>query len=130
MVRKKTKVSADLKQNRLHVTLIGVLSKKAMEEIFTEIRFCVADLKPGFAVINDLTQCRIAHLRGVGTFAKIREYLCAKDVGTVVRIVRKKQLVFKQITRVMDSGSLYRSIYAETLEEAQQMLAEADQIEQ
>ncbi len=130
MAKKKTTVSANLKQNLLHITLIGAISKKEMEEIFTEIRFCVADLKPGFSVINDLTQCKIAYLRGLGTFEKIREYIGAKEVGTVVRIVRKKQLIFKQLSRVMDRKSQYQSLYAASVEEAQGLLAELGQPKQ
>lgn len=102
MKRKQSKVTADLKKNRLIITLVGVISVEGLQEVYTEIRFCVADLKPGFCVINDMTQCRVGQLAALGTFGKVREYLNSHDVGTVIRVVKKKQIVFNQISRVID----------------------------
>jgi hypothetical protein len=124
ILMKSSKVSADLKKNRLSIILIGVLSTKGMEGIYTEIRFCVADLKPGFEVMTDLTQCKIAHLGGLGTFGKIKEFLSAKEVGPVIRIVKKNQLVFNQISRVADMTSKYRPHYVSTLAEAEKLFAQ------
>jgi hypothetical protein len=124
ILMKSSKVSADLRQNRLTITLSGVLSTKGMEGIYTEIRFCVADLKPGFEVLTDLTQCKIAHLGGLGTFGKIKEFLSAKEVGPVIRIVKKNQLVFNQISRVADMTSKYRPHYVNSLDEAENLFAQ------
>ena len=93
-----------------------------MQEIFTEIRFCVADLKPGFSVINDMTQCKVGHLSELGTFSKAGDYLHSKEVGTVIRVVKKNQLVFNQISRVIDKKNFYPLIYVSTIEEAQEKL--------
>lgn len=123
----KSKVTADLKKNRLHVTLVGMLTKKNIESLYTEVRFCVADLKPGFTVINDLTQCRVGSLGGLKTYEKVREFLCSKSVGTVVRVVRKSQVVFKQVSRIIDKSERYRPLYATTLEEAEEKLNELEQ---
>ena len=125
MVQQKTvKVKADLKRNRLQVTLSGSISKKEMENLYTEIRFGVADLKPGFSVITDLRQCRIGHLSGVAIFMKINEYLSSKQVGAVIRILKKKNLLFKQLSRLAARNAPYEVIYVSSEEEAEAKLAE------
>lgn len=122
-MRTKSKISADLKQNLLRIILVGSLTKADLQEIYTEIRFCVADLKPGFNVVNDFTQCKIGHLAGLGTFKRIREHLVNNGVGTVIRVAEKRQLVFHQISKIVDRISTYEIIYATTPEEAEKTLA-------
>lgn len=120
----KSKATADLRTNRLLITLVGVVSKADVDRLYTEIRFCVADLQPGFAVINDLSACRFGSLAGLGTFGKIREYLCTREVGPILRVVRKNQLVFSQLSRIIDRNQRYRPIYVTSLDEADAKLTE------
>ena len=47
-VKSKTKAVANIKKNRLHVAMSGNIDTKALEKLYTEIRFCVADLKGKF----------------------------------------------------------------------------------
>lgn len=121
----KSKVRADLKRNRLELILTGSLTLAHLQEIYTDIRFCVADLKPGFHVITDLRQCKIGHLAGLGTFTRIREYLAQNRVGTVVRIAHKNQLIFHQISKIICKKSNYPIIYVASPEEADAALEEA-----
>ena len=51
----KAKVKTDIKKNRIYITLPSTIVKKDLEKIYSDIRFGVADLKPGFDVITDLT---------------------------------------------------------------------------
>ena len=122
-MKAKSKVSADLKQNLLQIILVGSLTKGDLQAIYTDIRFCVADLKPGFNVVNDFSQCKVGHLSGLGTFKRIREYLVNSGVGTVIRVAEKRQLVFHQISKIVDRSSTYKIIYVATSEEAQRTLA-------
>lgn len=102
--KRNSKVRADVKSNRLYITLSDAIQKKEMESIYTDIRFCVADLRPGFQVITDLTQARIGHLIGMTTFIKIMEYLAANKVGRIVRVVGKAKLVLQQMSRITALG--------------------------
>jgi hypothetical protein len=68
--RKSPRVTVDLKKNRLYITIAGRLNKKDLDGLYTDIRFGVADLQPGFTVINDLTKCTLAALSGLPTFKK------------------------------------------------------------
>jgi len=45
------------------------------------------------------------------------------EVGTIIRVVRKYLLAFRQITRVIERNETYRPIWVTTLEEAEERLA-------
>lgn len=115
-------ISANIKRNRLDITLRGAISKKEAERIYTDIRFCISDLKPGFAVITDLTGAHLGHLSAIGTFQKITKFLVEKQVGPVIRIVGKANIIFRQIAR-LSSETSYQPQYTKTREEAELLLA-------
>ena len=119
-----SKVSADVKSNRLIIRLHGSVQKRDIERIYTDIRFCVADLTPGFAVITDLTEARIGHLAGIDTFIKITRYLAEKKVGPVVRVVGQAKVIFTQIAKLSQQISGYQAMYAKDMEEAEVILAD------
>lgn len=116
-------VSANIKRNRLDITLRGAISKKEAERIYTDIRFCTSDLEPGFAVITDLTEASLGHLAAIGTFRKITKYLAEKQVGPVIRVVGQASIIFRQIAKLSSEAS-YKPKYTKTREEAEQLLAE------
>jgi hypothetical protein len=120
--KRRSTVSANIKKQRVYITLHGIIPKKEAERLYTDIRFCVSDLEPGFSVVTDLTRCRIGHLSAVGTFTKIMEFLLAKQVGQIVRIVGQAKVVYLQMLRLMDKKRGYEPKYVETLEEAEAFL--------
>lgn len=125
MVHKPTyKISSDLSKNRLLIELAGTIRKKELSAIYTDIRFSVADLQPGFDVITDLRACRLGYLSGVPDFKKIMQYLVGKEVGTTVRVVGKASLILKQVSRITKGIPGYKPVYVSTLEEAEKRLAE------
>ena len=121
--QKSSSAVADIAKNRLHITIKGRLSKKILDNLYTDIRFCVADLRPGFDVIVDLTECPLAALSGIPTFKKITNHLVANRVGKVIRIIDKDNVVFKQILNLTSRMQGYHVDYVATLEEAEAELA-------
>ncbi len=120
--KQRSKVTADIKRNRLYITLSCDPSKKVLEKVYTDVRFCVADLKPGFDVITDLSQCTLGHLNGIPTLRKIMSYLALNQPGEIVRITGKMSLIFKQLIRFTTRFQGYKPIYVTTLEEAEDKL--------
>ena len=116
------KVKADISKNRLYFTIAGQAVKKEMDKLYTDVRFCVADLKPGFDVISDLSECNIGYLSSVPTFRKIMNFLITKEVGEVVRIINGKSLILKQVLNLSSRICGYKPIYVSTLEEAEEKL--------
>ena len=125
--RQKSEVHADIGKNRLYITLKGTITKKETEQIYTDIRFSVADLKPGFNVITDTSDGRLGYLNGIPVFKKIAAYLLANDVGGVVRITNDKSLISKQLRKIGERLSEYKSIHVASVEEAEAVLLEMEQ---
>jgi hypothetical protein len=117
-------VTADVKRNRLMIRLRGTVSRKSVERIYTDVRFCVADLAPGFAVITDLSEASIGHLSGIDIFIKITKYLTEKKVGPVIRVVGQAKLIFTQLAKLSQHIGGYQPMYAKTMEEAEVILTD------
>jgi len=117
------KVVANIAKNRLHITIAGKLSKKHLDELYTEIRFSVADLRPDFDVITDLSNCTIAALSGIPTFRKIRNYLITNKIGRVVRIIDEKRIIFKQLINFTAKLQGYKADHFYSLAEAETALS-------
>lgn len=124
-VSETSQVYSDIGQNRLYIILRGTISKAEITTIYTDIRFNVADLQPGFSVITEMSSARIGQLAGVPTFKKIADFLTASEVGTIVRVTGKPNLITKQLRRLTERIQGYTPIYVQTLEEAEQVLAES-----
>jgi hypothetical protein len=121
-------VVVDTEKNRLFITLIGSVSKEEVERVYTAVTVCVLELKPGFSVVTDLTQCKLGHLSGISTFKKIMEFLLQSKVGKVVRVVGKAKIIFNQISRITENFQGYQAIYVSTLQEAEEKLSESQQV--
>lgn len=118
----KATVKADIKKNRLYFAIEGRLTKKSLDSLYTDVRFCVADLQPGFDVITDLTKCTLTSLSGLPTFIKISNYLITNEVGYVVRVVKDGNLVFKQMLNFAEKFQGYHTITVPSIEEAEKTL--------
>lgn len=125
MVKKlKSKVTADLKKNRLYITVSSTATQTELKKVYTDVRFCVADLKPGFDVISDISGCTLGHLSGINIFKKIMEYLIVNKVGRVVRVVVGTNIILKQLLAAAAIFQSYKPIYVASLQEAEELLLE------
>lgn len=120
--QRRSGVFTDIKKNRLYITITGHLTKVQLERFYTDVRFGVADLKPGFDVVNDLSGCTLAALSGLPIFNKITNYLITNKVSRVVRVVNNNKVVFRQILNVGSRMQGYKAIYVESVEEADREL--------
>jgi hypothetical protein len=120
-------VKVDIKKNRLFLKFSGSVSKKELDKIYTDVRFAVADLLPGFSVINDLSECTLCHISGIATYKKISNYLIKNGVRDVIRIINKDSLVLKQFLQFAARFAEYIPVYVSTIEEAEAQLDKADE---
>ena len=122
MANSKAKATANIKKNRIYITIAGNADSKALEQLYTDIRFCVADLKPGFEVVSDISQCNLIYLGGFPIYKKIIDYLIAHNVGEIIRIIKNDNISFKQIVNFSEKIHCYRTIYADNKEQAEAKL--------
>jgi hypothetical protein len=124
-VEKRLKVNADIKKNRLYFTIAGSVGKADLDRLYTEVRFCVADLKPGFDVITDLTSCGLGHLSSLPTFRKITHYLASKGVRDVVCIMNPGTVILHQIINFASRAASYKSFWVSSRQEAEDFLEQS-----
>jgi hypothetical protein len=122
---KKLKATASIAQNRLYITIAGKLTKKNIDKLYTDIRFCVADLTPGFDVVNDISECTLAALSGIPTFKKITNHLITSRVGKIIRVIDEQKTVVKQVINFASKVQGYSVIYVSSLEEAENKLVQS-----
>ncbi|MBN2429266.1 MAG: PilZ domain-containing protein [Deltaproteobacteria bacterium] len=116
------KISADVRRNRLNLVASGKISKSDLDRMYTDIRFCVADLTPGYFVVSDYTGCKYIELSSIPAFRKIMNYLISSGVGEIVRVMHGNGLIFRQIINLASRLQGYKPIYVATHEEAEQKI--------
>lgn len=116
------KVRVDIPRNRLYCVIAGKITGKDIDEFYTDIRFGVADLKTGFDVVTDLTQCQLSHLAAIPTFRKIMHYIADKGVCEIVRVVNRDSMVFRQAMNITAHFQGYKPVYVDTMAAADEML--------
>jgi len=121
---KKYKVTADLKRNRLIITVPTTATQDDVQKIYTDIRFCVVDLKPSFDIITDYSHCVFAHLSAIPTMRQIMDYLVSKQPGNVIRVMGETGLLSTQLLRFADRFQSYTPVYVRTHEEAEAPLTD------
>jgi hypothetical protein len=119
------KVKVDLARNRLYLEISGGLSKRELEKLYTEVRFCVADLQPGFNVIADYSESNLIQLTGISIYRRLMNYLIRSGVAEVARVVDGKSLLFKQVQNLSSRICGYKPFYAQSREEAERILDES-----
>lgn len=124
---KKLKATANIAKNRLYITIAGKLTKENLDKLYTDIRFCVADLTSGFDVVNDISECTLAALSGIPTFKKITNHLITSRVGKIIRVIDEQKTVVRQVINFASKVQGYSVIYVSSLEEAENKLVESQQ---
>lgn len=127
MSKKACKTSVNIKKNRLTISVAGKVNKRSIDSLYTEIRFCVADLKPGFDVITDLSACNLADVSGFPTFRKITNHLISSKVSRVVRVIDESKIINKQLFNVTARSQSYKAHLFSNLEAAEEYLSDSDE---
>ncbi len=120
------KVRVDRAKNRIYINIGGNVSKAELNKLYTDVRFSVGDMQPGFGVITDLSNSTLAHLDGIATYKKIMRYIVTNGVGQIVRVIDKDSTLYKQIHNLSTSICSYIPNYVSTLEEAELQLDKKD----
>jgi len=111
-----------MKRNRLYLTIAGNIDSSHLERLYTDIRFCVADLKKGFDVISNVSQCNMLYISSFSVYKKIMDFLIANKVGEVVRITRNGNISYKQLLNFSEKIQCYKHIDANSEIEADEKL--------
>ncbi|MBM9515108.1 PilZ domain-containing protein [Desulfogranum marinum] len=122
-IMSKIRARADIDKNRLHLNFNGIVTKKKMEELYTDLRFCVPDLSPGFDLVSDYSECKLLQLHSIPTLKKIIGYLIENGLSETVRIIKKDHISYNQILNLNVRVQGYIPIYASSQDEADNKLS-------
>jgi len=119
------KADVDFAKNRLLINWVGVATPKKMEKLYSDVRFCVADLTPGFDAVSDYSHCELLHLDSIPALKKIMSYLIENGVGEIVRVLPKSKISHKQILNLATRVQSYKPFYVSNIAEAEERLEQA-----
>ena len=112
------KAAIDIEKNRLIITMAGHVDEKSITKLCVDVRSCVAELKRGFEVINDLSQCSFMHLAGLTIYKKMIDHIILNRAGEMIRIIDDYNISSKQVKRLSEKINCYKPIYAKNYKES------------
>lgn len=121
----KSAVNVDLKKNWLILTFEGVVTKRDIERIYTDVRFGVSDLKPHYNVIADFSGCLFMYLNCLKTFKKLFHYMLTSNSGEIIRVLHPKRIIARQIINYTLHRPGYKPTYVATRNEAEKKITSA-----
>jgi PilZ domain len=95
------------------------------DALYTDIRFCVVDLAPGFDVVSDYSECNVLHHDYIPVLKEIMSYLMEYGLGETVRLIKNEQISYKQILNLGVRIEGYNPIYVSNLNEVDSKLEAA-----
>ena len=113
---------ANIAKNRLYLDFRGVVTKKKLETLYTDIRFTVADLSPGFDLISDYSECKLLQLDCLPVLKKIIGYLIENGLSEIVRIITDDHVSYKQVLNLNVRIQGYKPIYVASQDEVEEKL--------
>lgn len=116
------KIRADVGLNRLYVTLSGFLSAEETVDIKQDIIVEVSKLSPGFDVINDISLFRLGLDETASVLNEIVDFLIAKKVNRVVRVVGASRAGMIQFATATKKHESYSPVFVPTMAEAEEYL--------
>ena len=117
------KVKIDIQDNRLYLTLSGVISIPEAMKVRDEIYKGVESLKPGFDVINDLSKYIHADESGAVYLQDVTRFFIDKKVNRIVRVVGQSKTGLMQFAKYSQLVETINIKYLPTMEEAEAFLA-------
>jgi len=113
------KIKSDSEKNRLHITLLGFISVNEAATINEAIVKETAQLKPGFDVINDISNFKIAQEQASPILKDIMRFLISHKVNKIVRVVGASESGLIQFANHTFGEPAYNVKYVPTLQDAE-----------
>lgn len=117
-------VHINMAKNRLYITLKGFMSDEEVRDAANEVIKNADKLRPGFDVVNDLSEMKVATQDGAKEIARAQHYLAGKGVNRVIRVV-VNSVTKTQFNRTGKAAGYSKDAdTASSVEEADKMLDE------
>ena len=116
-------VRVDLAKNRLYLTLRGTWTDESSVTVTEIVKQRAKALRPGFSIINDISQMKAASPNAAAIIKACQEWLSAHGAKRVIRVIDPSNMISgMQFRRA--SQEVYRADVAGSVREAEEMLRE------
>lgn len=122
--RNKSKVTVDIGKNRLQITFSGKITKKVLSDLYTDIRFSVADLKPGFDVVSNFLDAQVIVLNSIPIFQKITHFVASNGASNIIRVMDTTRLSETQLGNLNTRVQGYRPVIVDSVDEAEEKIVQ------
>lgn len=113
-------------RNVMYMTQIGQPRVADLEAVKTELRRTVAELEPGFALVNDQRSLEPFDELTMSVAKELVAIMDDAGASMVIRIVPSDPISMTKVLRALVTAeSRYQTIRVSTLEEAEAVLAQA-----
>jgi hypothetical protein len=117
----KVDIRADVMKNRLYLILGGFFEDPEMKTIADKVIAEVKKLKPGFDIINDISQCKSASEKGILELLRAQTFIKQSGVNKVVRITGDVITQAQFSRQGKEAG--YDALTAATISDAERVLS-------
>ncbi len=116
------KIKADTARNVMYISLKGFLNETDVKEAVLQIRRTADSLRPGFVIVNDISEFSPASPRVADEISKVQAYVNQKGCKKTIRVVGNV-LSKHQVRRCQEAvRAEYEVIEVTTPEEAEKYL--------
>jgi len=119
-----SEIRANPIKNRLYLKLAGAMSEADAKKVAQAILQEIAKLRPGWAVINDISELKPADEKATEHLKRAQEASAKAGCTRVVRVVGKQAITHLQWNRTLASAQGLRADTAATVADAERMLDE------
>jgi hypothetical protein len=117
-------IRANPVKNRLYLRLAGTMSEADAKTVADTIVREIAKLKPGWAVINDISELKPADEKATAHLRRAQEASAKAGCVRVVRVVGKQAITNLQWNRTLADAQGIRADTAGTVADADRLLDE------
>jgi hypothetical protein len=117
-------VTVDTDRNRMYMTFEGMLDEEQAEAALAEVEAALSDLEPGFGLVNDISEFRPVSQAVTDRIEDGKQLLVERGATAAVRVTGESVIGKMQFERVGGGAESYHVATAETVEEAEELLAE------
>ena len=115
-------VRANQAKNRLYLKLAGMMSEAEAKTVADTIIQEIAKLRPGWAVINDISELKPADEKATAHLKRAQEASAKAGCVRVVRVVGKQAITNLQWNRTLSDAQGMRADTAGTVADAERLL--------
>jgi hypothetical protein len=115
-------IRADPAKNRLYLKLAGMMSEADAKAVADTILREIVKLKPGWAVVNDISELKPADEKATAHLKRAQEASAKAGCARVVRVVGKQAITNLQWNRTLSEAQGMRADTAGTVADADRLL--------